>query len=91
MFFVVAYDIADDRRRERVASELENFGERVQRSVFECHLTVAQGRELQKRLDALIVWHEDQIRYYTLCQKDARQIAIDGPGEVTQNWDYVLV
>ena len=91
MFCVVAYDIADDRRREKIASELENFGVRVQRSVFECHLTPAQVQDLQQRLDALLVWQDDKIRYYTLCQKDVRRIAIDGPGEVTQDRDYVVV
>jgi CRISPR-associated endonuclease Cas2 len=35
MLFVVAYDIADDQRRMRVASELEDFGTWVQYSVFE--------------------------------------------------------
>ncbi len=91
MFFVVTYDIADDRRRVRVASELANFGTRVQRSVFECHLTPAQAQELQQRLDTLIAWHEDQVRYYTLCQKDTKRVAVDGPGDITQDWDYMLV
>ena len=54
MFLVVTYDIVDDQRRERVASELANFGERVQYSVFECHLTPAQVQDLQQRLDRLI-------------------------------------
>jgi CRISPR-associated protein Cas2 len=91
MLFVVAYDIADDQRRTRVASELENFGTRVQYSVFECHLMVAQVRELQQRLEALIVWGEDRVRYYPLCQKDKEHTIIDGPGGVTQDWDYFLV
>ena len=70
MFLVVTYDIVDDQRRERVASELANFGERVQYSVFECHLTLAQVQELQQRLTRLIVHTEDRVRYYPLCQKD---------------------
>ncbi len=50
MFVLVCYDITDDRRRYRVASELENFGCRVQYSVFECHLEEPQLQELQARL-----------------------------------------
>lgn len=45
--WVIAYDIADDRRLARVASEMENFGRRVQYSVFECHLSEAQIRDLE--------------------------------------------
>ena len=91
MFLVVTYDIVDNQRRERVASELANFGERVQYSVFECHLTPAQVQDLQQRLDALIAREEDRVRYYPLCQKDGERILIDGPGEVTQDWDYFLI
>lgn len=32
--FVVAYDIADDRRRDRIAKTLESYGDRIQYSVF---------------------------------------------------------
>jgi CRISPR-associated protein Cas2 len=91
MFLVVTYDIADDQRRAQVASELENFGERVQFSVFECHLTAGQVRELRQRLESLIVWQEDQVRYYSLCKKDRAGMVIDGPGSVTQDQDYFLV
>jgi CRISPR-associated protein Cas2 len=91
MFVVVTYDIADDQRRQRVASELANFGERVQYSVFECHLTSLQVEELQQRLSALIVPAEDCVRYYPLCQKDTERIFIDGPGELTRDWDYFLI
>ncbi|VAX34219.1 hypothetical protein MNBD_NITROSPIRAE03-419, partial [hydrothermal vent metagenome] len=34
---VVTYDITDDKRREQVSSELENYGMRVQKSIFECY------------------------------------------------------
>ena len=91
MFLVVTYDIADDQRRERVASELANFGERVQYSVFECHVTPAQIQELQQRLDVLIAQEKDRVHYYPLCQKDRARILIDGPGAVTQDWDYFLI
>ena len=50
MFWIITYDIADDRRRHRVASELANFGERVQYSVFECHVSLDQVKELQRRV-----------------------------------------
>jgi CRISPR-associated protein Cas2 len=32
--YLVAYDVADDHRRERVAAKLSAFGDRVQYSVF---------------------------------------------------------
>ena len=38
MLTVVAYDISDHKRLARVAKVCEDYGVRVQYSVFECHL-----------------------------------------------------
>ncbi len=51
-FMVVAYDIADDRRRQKIAKVLEQFGLRCNESVFECLLTEAK---IQKMVQSLIV------------------------------------
>ena len=91
MFLVVTYDITDDQRRMRVASEVENYGQRVQFSVYECHLSKEKTMELQHRIESLIVQEEDRVRYYTLCVKDAERIMVDGPGEVTKDWDFFIV
>ncbi|MGH8658351.1 MAG: CRISPR-associated endonuclease Cas2 [Gammaproteobacteria bacterium] len=91
MFVLVCYDISDDRRRVRVGSELENFGCRVQYSVFECHLQEPQLRELHDRLLTLIDEQEDHLRYYALCPKDERAVLVDGLGHKTQDWDYHVV
>lgn len=34
-FYVLAYDLSDDRRRAKIARLMESMGERVQGSVFE--------------------------------------------------------
>jgi CRISPR-associated protein Cas2 len=55
MRYVVTYDIADDRRREDVATLLSGYGPRVQLSVFECDLrTRREAAELQSTLRELI-------------------------------------
>jgi CRISPR-associated protein Cas2 len=67
MHFVVAYDIAQDRRREKVMNTLKNFGLRVQYSVFECELTMKRAAELLERLRPLIDTRSDRIHMYPLC------------------------
>jgi len=74
-----------------VASETENFGRRVQLSVLECHLSEAQITDLETRLQAIIDWDRDRVRYYRLCERDARRIVVNGPGEVSHDWDYLIV
>ena len=44
MFVVVAYDVADDRRRLRIMKMMQGHGEHVQESVFECDLKPAVYR-----------------------------------------------
>jgi len=48
-FYVITYDIPVDRRRNKVATALEDHGRRVQYSVFEANLTSAQIAALRRR------------------------------------------
>jgi CRISPR-associated protein Cas2 len=66
-FWVIAYDIADDRRRQKVAKTLEAYGTRSNFSVFECLVTESQINKIQKQLKKLINRKEDCILYYYLC------------------------
>lgn len=65
-YLVVAYDVQADRRRARVARTLEDFGVRVQYSVFECLLTPAQQLELVAAINAAIDETEDSVSVYPL-------------------------
>lgn len=67
MFVVIAYDISDDRRRDRVMRLLKDYGQRVQYSVFECDLTQRQYAQLRGRLRRRLRGEEDSVRYYALC------------------------
>jgi CRISPR-associated protein Cas2 len=64
---VVAYDVADDGRRERVAQVLEDYGVRVQYSVLECVLGHAEYRQLRRVLAERIDPAEDAVAFYRLC------------------------
>ena len=66
-YYVVSYDIVSDRRRYRVARVLLGHGERVQYSVFECMLTLAQFERMWDELKELIAPEEDSLRAYRLC------------------------
>ncbi|MBU0500432.1 MAG: CRISPR-associated endonuclease Cas2 [Gammaproteobacteria bacterium] len=87
---LVCYDITDNRRRYRLERLLHGFGARVQKSIFECHISPAEHRELIEEIEALIDKEDDNVRLYDLCGKDLQRILVDGVGEVTQDWDYLL-
>lgn len=54
MRVLVVYDVTDARLRRRLARVLSGFGERVQRSAFECLLTGPERARLEGRLRRLV-------------------------------------
>ena len=90
-FFVIAYDIPNDRRRTKVASALEDYASRVQYSVFEANLTGAQYRQLRTKLKQLINAEEDSVRYYRLCEKCLGGVKVVGRGQLTTDPDLYIV
>lgn len=91
MFYAISYDIGDDRRRLKVAKALKDFGERVQRSVFEANLEAGQVERLKKRLAPLINPEEDSLRIYPLCAACVPRVEVLGWGVVTQDPDIIIV
>ena len=89
-FYLICFDIADERRLRQVAIQLENIGVRVQHSIFECHLNRDQIRSVQQKIAAIIDEEEDHVRYYKLCGKDRAAIVIYGPGKLTKPEDFYL-
>ena len=48
--YLISYDICGDKKRRNIAKELENYGKRVQYSVFECDLDKSKFDELYQKL-----------------------------------------
>ena len=92
MRYVVTYDIADDRRREDVATLLSGYGPRVELSVFECDLpTRREAAVLQSTLRELIDPVEDQVRLYPLDERAARRVAVIGARVIEERQDFWIV
>lgn len=71
MRHMVCYDVPDNRRRRRAAIVLEGFGERVQKSVFECELDDAGLTSLTQALARVLDSAEDRWRIVPMCAKDS--------------------
>ncbi|MGB3614214.1 MAG: CRISPR-associated endonuclease Cas2 [Elainellaceae cyanobacterium] len=64
MLTLVVYDIADNRRRNKLAKLLKGYGRRVQESVFECFLTQEEMKRLHRKVQRCIRADEDNVRFY---------------------------
>lgn len=88
---LVCYDIPDDKRRLKIAHALEDYGTRVQYSVFECILSDRLLARLQRRLDKLIDADEDSIRFYSLCNTCSDSIVIMGLGIMSKDEEFWII
>ncbi len=73
MWVVVCYDVNTEERQgrkrlRRVAQVCKNFGQRVQKSVFECQVSEMQFEELRRKLLKEIKLEEDNLRIYRLTE-----------------------
>lgn len=71
MMVLVSYDVnikdsAGRKRLRKVAKECQNYGQRVQNSVFECLVDPVQFAQLRERLESIIDEEKDSLRYYYL-------------------------
>ncbi len=91
MFMVISYDVVDDRRRQRLAKTLSDFGHRVQKSVFECDLDDRQYLRLKKKIEELIDWEDDSVRYYSLCGRCRGGVEVSGWGVLREDEEVMVV
>ncbi|MGJ8455808.1 CRISPR-associated endonuclease Cas2 [Pseudothermotoga sp. U03pept] len=75
MFYVVSYDVVDDKRRNHLSDYLESYGIRVQYSVFEVELNESQLNQMIKGIKKRIKTDEDTVRIYPIA-KDLRNSII---------------
>lgn len=71
MLILITYDVSTtssigQSRLRRVAKVCQNYGQRVQNSVFECVVDATQFAELKIKLKSIINEKEDSLRFYQL-------------------------
>lgn len=79
MMVLITYDVSTEtesgkRRLRKVSKKCQDYGQRVQNSVFECILDAAQLRQLQDTLQKIIDPEVDSLRYYYLGDKRKNRV-----------------
>ena len=90
MLTVFSYDIADDRRRRKIAKLLEERMVRVQESVFEARLTKAATTRLVKRLEVHLTI-DDSLRVYAVAADGLARCHQHGGAPMMGDEDYWLL
>jgi CRISPR-associated protein Cas2 len=91
MFVMISYDVVDDKKRLKLMKFLKDYGDRVQKSVFECNLSPATYERVKVGVEEIINKRKDRVRYYRICKGCADKVEISGWGEVTEEEEFVLI
>ena len=86
---VVIYDIVDNKKRTALSKMLLGYGERVQKSAFECHLTNKKYEEMVSNALRFIDIKEDLLRIYKLT--GTTQVQLWGKVPQTIDEDVIII
>lgn len=83
MMVLITYDVdtiseTGKKRLRKVAKECQNYGIRVQNSVFECRLTESQFVILKNRIANIINRNLDNVRFYFMGNNWKNRIEVIG-------------
>ncbi|MBR1837007.1 MAG: CRISPR-associated endonuclease Cas2 [Kiritimatiellae bacterium] len=78
MLYLVAYDICSPRRLRHAASVCEDYGIRIEKSVFECDLSESQFASFWSDLNAEIDPEEDALVAYRICRSCVKETLTAG-------------
>jgi CRISPR-associated protein Cas2 len=86
MLMLITYDVATTspqgrRRLRRMAQACKNYGQRVQKSVFECNVESEHWVVLRDELLRIINPEEDSLRFYHLDENARARIEHVGVNE----------
>lgn len=95
MQILVCYDVATDspegrKRLRKVARACLDYGQRVQKSVFECSVNPVQYEQMLHRLLKYINQDEDSLRVYRLREPKERYLKEYGVNK-SIDFDYDLL
>ncbi len=83
MNVLITYDVSTEtaagrKRLRKVALACQDFGQRVQKSVFECSVTEMQYEEVMRRLLEIIEEKEDSLRVYRFIEPKEKYVQVYG-------------
>ncbi|MEM7013961.1 MAG: CRISPR-associated endonuclease Cas2 [Verrucomicrobiota bacterium] len=86
MYLLITYDVATSseggsRRLRRIAKICEDYGQRVQYSVFECKVDPAQFAQMRAKLFDELDLDQDSVRFYFLGDQWKKKVEHHGVKE----------
>jgi CRISPR-associated protein Cas2 len=84
-WYLICYDVREDKRLRKCAKHLEGYGERLQYSIFRCWLTTRRMEQLRWELTQLLE-PEDDVLVIPLCARCVSTIKVTHETINRANW-----
>jgi len=91
MQYVICYDIADDWRRDHLASLLLNYGKRVQESVFVANLDNDLADRMSAEVKKAFDVDHDRVHIFHLCGNCVGGTLVFGTAEVVEDRAWYVI
>ena len=96
MNILITYDVniiseGGKKRLRKIAKECENFGIRVQNSVFECEISNAKWVTVKDRLLGIIDKEKDSLRFYYIGDKSSKRVEHYGSKDIIDVSEPVII
>ncbi|MCE3016744.1 MAG: CRISPR-associated endonuclease Cas2 [Pirellula sp.] len=96
MMVLVTYDVATtdkagQKRLQKVAKKCQDYGQRVQNSVFECSVNMEQFVRLKSELLGIVELSTDSVRFYFLGNNWEHRVEHHGAKKVDSIEDPLII
>jgi CRISPR-associated protein Cas2 len=91
MNYFFCYDITNTHKRNQISMALEQFGLRVQKSVFQCDVPAEKAEEIKTTLLALIDKKQDSLFFCPICDACLEKVRIIGNKTMLQTVGFEIL
>ena len=91
MQYVICYDVADDHRRARLALALQDFGKRIQESVFVANLDAELAGRMRERAGRWVDERTDRLHVFALCEACVGRTEQVGGGPAAGDAEFYIL
>lgn len=90
-YYIITYDIRDDRRRNKIFKLLKGYATPVQFSVFEGHVRREDIVMLQHQVRKLMHSRDDSVCFYRQCARCVEQIERLGVNQTVYGKNDIII
>lgn len=91
MHVLIAYDISNNKTRQKLFAFLKEKGLNTQKSVFECDIDADDIKKIHAFVDELALESKDSVLIHPLCQICSRKAVLLGCGIRFVQKDWMVI